>query len=65
MNHSINFILEGVILSVPEGSTLLEAQIAAGLPTDAPCGGKAPAASAKSPGGGRARWNGVARWPAR
>ena len=40
MNYSVNYILEGRCVEVPEGTTLLEAQRLANLPTDAPCGGK-------------------------
>ena len=40
MNYTVTYVLEGRSVSVPEGTTLLEAQIAANLPTDAPCGGK-------------------------
>ena len=40
MEYSVSFVLEGRSVRVPEGTTLLEAQIKANLPTDAPCGGK-------------------------
>lgn len=40
MEHTVNYILEGRSVQVPEGTTLLEAQRLANLPTDAPCGGK-------------------------
>ncbi|MCD8335958.1 MAG: ASKHA domain-containing protein [Lachnospiraceae bacterium] len=35
----VAFIREGTIVSVPEGMTVLEAEIRAGLKPDAPCGG--------------------------
>lgn len=40
MNYEVHFITEGRKVAVAAGTTLLEAQIAAGLPADAPCGGK-------------------------
>ena len=40
MEYNVHFILEGRSVTVAEGATLLEAQIAANLPADAPCGGK-------------------------
>ena len=40
MNYNVEFITEGVTVTVKEGTTLLQAQIEAMLPTDAPCGGK-------------------------
>ena len=40
MNYNVNYVLENRVVAVQEGTTLLEAQIAANLPTDAPCGGK-------------------------
>ena len=40
MNYTVDFILEGQRVSVPEGTTLLQAQIAAKLSADAPCGGR-------------------------
>ncbi len=36
----VSFIREGKRVSVPEGTTVLEAEIQAGLMPDAPCGGK-------------------------
>jgi len=38
--YTITFLPEGITVSVPEGRDLLQAQIAAGLRPDAPCGGK-------------------------
>ena len=40
MDYRVDFITEGVHVTVPEGTTLLEAQIRANLPADAPCGGR-------------------------
>ena len=40
MEYNVHFILEGRSGTVAEGATLLEAQIAANLPADAPCGRK-------------------------
>ena len=40
MDYRVSFIAEGVSVIVPEGTTLLEAQIRANLPADAPCGGR-------------------------
>ena len=40
MNYNVNFVLEGRRVNVAGGTTLLEAQRLAKLPTDAPCGGK-------------------------
>ena len=40
MNYTVRFIPEGRSVRVAGGSTLLEAQIAADLPADAPCGGR-------------------------
>ena len=40
MDYRVVFIAEGVSVRVPEGTTLLEAQIRANLPADAPCGGR-------------------------
>lgn len=40
MNYNVSFVQEGVSVAVPEGATLLEAQIAANLSVDAPCGGR-------------------------
>ena len=40
MNYTVNFILENHRVEVAGGTTLLEAQRLADLPTDAPCGGK-------------------------
>ena len=40
MNYKVNFTLESVEVSVQAGTTLLQAQIEAKLPADAPCGGK-------------------------
>ena len=38
--YTVIFQPEGISLQVPEGSSLLQAQITAGLHPDAPCGGK-------------------------
>lgn len=38
--YTVTFMPQGKKVSVPEGTTLLQAQIAAGLRPDAPCGGK-------------------------
>ena len=38
--HLITFLPEGISVPAEEGTTLLQAQIAAGLRPDAPCGGK-------------------------
>jgi len=38
--YTVTFLPEGISASVEEGTTLLQAQIAAGLRPDAPCGGK-------------------------
>ena len=40
MEYSITFLPRNVRVSVEENTTLLRAQIAAGLRPDAPCGGK-------------------------
>lgn len=40
MNYTVNYVLENRLVEVPGGTTLLEAQRLANLPTDAPCGGK-------------------------
>ena len=40
MNYSVHFIAEDLRVVVAEGATLLEAQAAAALPVDAPCGGR-------------------------
>ena len=40
MKYSVHFIFEGRTVEVEAGTTLLQAQIASGLPADAPCGGK-------------------------
>ena len=40
MEYRVNFIDEGRCVTVAKGTTLLEAQRQAELPTDAPCGGK-------------------------
>ena len=37
---AVTFLPDGISLPVEEGMTLLQAQIAAGLRPDAPCGGK-------------------------
>ena len=38
--HSVTFLPEGICVRVETGTTLLQAQIQAGLHPDAPCGGK-------------------------
>ena len=38
--HIVTFLPEGISVSTEDGTTLLQAQIAAGLRPDAPCGGK-------------------------
>ena len=38
--HTVTFLPEGIAVTVEAGTTLLQAQIAAGLRPDAPCGGK-------------------------
>jgi len=38
--HTVTFLPEGIAVAVEAGTTLLQAQIAAGLRPDAPCGGK-------------------------
>ena len=38
--YTVTFLPEGISASVEEGTTLLQAQIVAGLRPDAPCGGK-------------------------
>ena len=40
MEYTVQFIDEGRGARVPAGTTLLEARIRAGLPADAPCGGR-------------------------
>lgn len=40
MQYSIHFLKENKIINVQEGTTLLEAEIAAGVHPDAPCGGQ-------------------------
>ena len=40
MNHTVEFIPDGVTVAVETGTTILDAMIAAGLAPDAPCGGK-------------------------
>ncbi|MBR2699150.1 MAG: 2Fe-2S iron-sulfur cluster binding domain-containing protein, partial [Clostridia bacterium] len=40
MEYHVNYIAEGQRVTVPAGTTLLEAQRLAQLPADAPCGGK-------------------------
>ena len=40
MDYRVNFIAGGECATVQAGATLLDAQRLAGLPTDAPCGGK-------------------------
>ena len=40
MDYKVRFEPEGREVAVRAGTTLLEARIAAGLPTDAPCGGR-------------------------
>lgn len=40
MEYRVTFIAEGKCVTIAEGATLLEAQRLAGLPTDAPCGGR-------------------------
>ena len=40
MKYNVRFVYEGCAIEAEAGTTLLEAQIAAGLPADAPCGGK-------------------------
>ena len=40
MKYQVNYIMEGRCVEVAENTTLLDAQRAANLPTDAPCGGK-------------------------
>ena len=40
MNHTVSFPEEGIAVAIGEGATLLEAQIAAGLAANAPCGGR-------------------------
>lgn len=40
MEYHVNYIAEGKCVTVPAGTTLLEAQRRAGLPADAPCGGR-------------------------
>lgn len=39
-NYTVTFLPAGISVSVAPGTTLLQAQIAAGLHPDAPCGGK-------------------------
>ena len=39
-NYTVTFLPAGISVAVAPGSTLLQAQIAAGLHPDAPCGGK-------------------------
>ena len=38
--YTVTFLPESTVVSVPEGASLLQAQILAGLRPDAPCGGK-------------------------
>ena len=38
--YTVTFLPSGITLEVPEGTTVLQAQITAGLHPDAPCGGK-------------------------
>lgn len=38
--YTVTFLPQGITVQVPEGGDLLQAQIAAGLRPDAPCGGK-------------------------
>ena len=40
MEYRVDFLDKGVTVTVSEGMTLLEAQIRAKLPADAPCGGR-------------------------
>ena len=40
MKYNVRFIPEGRTVALEAGATLLDAQIAADLSTDAPCGGK-------------------------
>lgn len=40
MKYTVEFVKEGVSIEVEEGTNLLEAEIAAGLSPDAPCGGQ-------------------------
>ena len=40
MKYQITFVKEGKIWEAEEGTTVLEAEIAAGLKPDAPCGGR-------------------------
>lgn len=40
MNHTVVFLPRKIRVSVPDGTTVLQAQIQAGLYPDAPCGGK-------------------------
>ena len=40
MTIQLNFVREGICITVPQGITLLQAQQAAGLAPDAPCGGR-------------------------
>ncbi len=40
MPHTVHFMPQNITIQVPEGTSLLQAQIQAGLRPDAPCGGK-------------------------
>ena len=40
MEYTVRFIADDRAIAVPAGTTLLEAHIRAGLPADAPCGGR-------------------------
>ena len=58
MEYRVNFIAEGRVVSVPEDTTLLEAQRLASLPADAPCGGKGSCkkCTVECRGAGEAEW---------
>ena len=38
--YTVTFQPGGTAVTVPKGTTLLQAQIQAGIPTEAPCGGQ-------------------------